>query len=105
MNKKLKLGLIIFLIGFAGVLSTLAMDIPYPEEIQKAISEVFTPWQFKLVSLINPSFLLIAAVVIGTLFYDQTNFKLPILESLVYKDRKIDTSGILTYGIIGGIIS
>ena len=105
MNKKLKLGLLVFFIGFVGVLSTLTMDIPLPEEMQKMVSELFTPWQFKLLNLINPSILLLVAVVMGVFLYDKVNFKLPIIESLIYRDKQTESSGILKYGIIGGIIS
>ena len=105
MNNKLKLGLSVFLIGFVGVLSTLTMDIPMPEEIQKMVSELFTPWQFKLLNLINPTILLAISVVVGTLLYDKVNFKLPIIERFIYKDKKTKSSRIIQYGIIGGIIS
>lgn len=81
------------------------MDIPLPNEIQEIISEQFTPWQFKLLSLINPTISLLASVVAGTLLYDKVKFKLPIIESLIYKARKTESSGILQYGVIGGIIS
>lgn len=105
MNKKFKLGLILFLIGFVGVLSILTMTIPLPDEIQEMVSQIFTPWQFKLLSLINPTFFLLSAVVAGTLLYDKVKFRLPILESLIYKDRKNNSHEILRYGVSAGIIS
>lgn len=105
MNKKLKLGILLFVIGFIGVLSSLAMDLPIPEEMQKMVSELFTPLQFKLLNLINPTILLIVATVIGTLLYDKVNFKLPIIESLPNKSNPTETAEILKYGIIGGLIS
>ena len=105
MNKKFKLGAFIFFIGFVGVLSTLTMDIPLPEEAKEMIAELFTPWQFKLLSLINPTILLFVFVLAGTLLYDSVNFKLPILESLIYKNKTNEGLTILKYGIIGGIIS
>lgn len=105
MNRKLKLGIFLFGIGLIGVLSSLAMDVPIPEEMQKMVSELFTPLQFKLLSLINPIILLIIAVVIGTLLYDKVNFKLPIIESLFNKSKPTETTEILKYGIIGGLIS
>jgi membrane protease YdiL (CAAX protease family) len=105
MNRKLKLGILLFIIGLIGVLSSLAMDVPIPEEIQKMVSELFTPLQFKLLSLINPIILLIVAVVMGTLLYDKVHFKLPIIESLFNKSKPTETPGILKYGIIGGLIS
>ncbi len=47
---------------------------------------------------------LLIAVTVGTLLYDKVNFKLPILEGLIDRNKKIETKGILPYGIIGGII-
>lgn len=105
MNKKLKLGILLFVIGFIGVLSSLAMDIPIPEEMQKKVSELFTPLQFKLLNLINPTILLVVSVVSGTLLYDKVNFKLPIIESLFNKSKPIAIAKILKYGMIGGLIS
>ncbi|TMM57456.1 CPBP family intramembrane metalloprotease [Maribacter algarum] len=105
MNKKLKLGLLVFFIGLVGVFSSLAMEVPLPEEMEKMISEVFTPLQFKLLSLINPIILLIVTVLIGTLLYDKVSLKLPVLENLIDKNKKALTSGILKFGIIGGVIS
>jgi membrane protease YdiL (CAAX protease family) len=105
MNKKLKLGILVFIIGFIGILSTLTMDIVLPEEIQQKVSELFTPLQFKLLSLINPIGLLLITVVLGVLLYDKVNLKLPLFEKLTYGKKEIELSGILKYGIIGGIIA
>lgn len=104
MHKKIKLGIFLFFIGFIGVLSLLTMDIPLPENIEKMIADVFTPWQFKLLSLINPTIYLLVAVILGTLFYDKVNFKLPLIESLIYKTKTAAGLSILKYGIVGGII-
>jgi membrane protease YdiL (CAAX protease family) len=105
MNKKLKLGILVFIVGFIGILSTLTMDIVLPEEIQQKVSELFTPLQFKLLSLINPTGLLLITVVLGVLLYDKVNFKLPLFEKLAYRKKEIELSGILKYGIIGGVIA
>ncbi|WP_282057187.1 CPBP family intramembrane glutamic endopeptidase [Maribacter luteus] len=105
MSQKLKLGLLLFFIGLIGVFSSLAMDVPIPEEMQKMVSELFTPLQFKLLSLINPIILLMVTVVVGTLLYDKVNFKLPIIENLINRNKLGDTSGILKFGIIGGVVS
>lgn len=103
-KSKLKLGIFVFIIGFIGVLSILTMEIPIPEKAEKIISELFTPWQFKLLSLINPSLMLLLAVSVGTILYDKVNFQLPIIEKLIYKNKTIELQCILKYGIIGGII-
>lgn len=105
MHPKLKLALFVFLIGFVGVLSTLTMEVPLPEVVQKAVAEVFSPWQFKLLMLINPTVFLVIGVVMGILLHDKVRFQLPLFEGLVYKDKKADLSGLPPYGIIGGLIA
>ena len=105
MNRKVKLGITLFLIGFIGILSTLTMDLVFPEKIQIVIDKMFTPWEFKLISLINPTILLLIFVIIGTTIYDKVNFKLPIIESIISKEKVPDKNEILKYGIIGGVIS
>lgn len=105
MKKKLQLGLVLFALGFIGVLSMLTGEVPLPEEAQKVLSEVFTPWQLKLLILINPTILLIITVIVGTLFYDKIHFKLPLIENLVYSQKKKPVKGMLTYGITGGLVS
>jgi hypothetical protein len=105
MNRKVKLGITLFLIGFIGILSTLTMDLVFPEKIQIVIDKMFTPWEFKLISLINPTILLLIFVISGTIIYDKVNFKLPIIESIISKEKVPDKNEILKYGIIGGVIS
>jgi len=105
MNRKVKLGITLFFIGFIGILSTLTMDLVFPEKIQIVIDKMFTPWEFKLISLINPTILLLIFVIIGTIIYDKVNFKLPIIESLISKKKVSDKNEIIKYGIIGGVIS
>jgi len=105
MNKKIKLGLSLFLIGVLGVLSTLTMDLVFPEKIQLIIDKMFTPWEFKLIALVNPTILLLIFVLIGTIIYDKVNFKLPIIESLISKSKVSKKNEILGYGIIAGIIT
>ena len=86
MNKKLKLALLLFLLGFIGILSAWSL---YPS----------------LTFLAVPIMNLLVAVAVGTTLYDKLNFKLPIFEGLIDRDKRIDTSGILPFGAIGGIIS
>lgn len=105
LHRKLKLGFLLFFLGCIGILSLLTMDIPIPEEAQEIVRSYFTPIQIKLLSLINPTFLLIIAVVVGTLLYDKVNFKLPLLEGLVYGKRINNLKSILKYGVLGGVIS
>jgi|SRR5690554_4489888 len=105
-TSKIRLGLFIFLLGFIGILTILTMELPLPQYIKDEIYKIFTPFEFKLLSLINPTFLLVIAVTVGTLLYDKVNFKLPILENLIWKlNNKINYQSILKFGALGGIIS
>ncbi|MDR2119400.1 MAG: CPBP family intramembrane metalloprotease [Tannerella sp.] len=82
-HKKLKLGLALFLLGFTGILSLLTVSIPFPEEALK----IFSPAALKLLSLIQPSVLLLVAVVTGTALYEKVGLSVPTISSLL----KIET--------------
>lgn len=105
MNSKVRLGILLFGIGFVGILSTLLMDMPLPEGVKDIVLDVFTPWQLKLLNLINPTILLLISVTIGVLLYDKVGFKLPIIERVISKNKTPKSSELLKYGIIGGLIS
>lgn len=107
MNKeRLSMGGILLLLGLIGIASILTMDIPLPEEARAILEEQFTPQQIKLLTLINPTILLIGAVVIGTIFHRQVNLHLPLIERLVGKtESTITTLDVVKYGVIGGLIA
>ncbi len=104
-NPKLRIGLIIFLVGFVGLLSTLTMEIPIPEQARELIGKMFTPWQFKMLFLINPTILLLIGTVVGTLLYNKVNLQLPLFEGLVYRMKIANWSSFVKYGFIGGIVA
>jgi hypothetical protein len=108
MNQKFKLGFALFLLGTIGVLSMLTVNIPL-DSLPKAATERFTSEELKLILLINPMFLTIIGILIGTALHEKVNLKVPTIKSIL----KIETptisfkeqlkSGII-YGIISGII-
>lgn len=105
-SDKVKLGLLLFTVGFLGVLSLLTMEIPIIEKLKTEMSDVFTPFQFKLLILINPTILLTLFTLIGTSLYTKTGFKLPVFEYLTRKDKvPVDFKSIFKFGIAGGIVS
>ena len=105
-KKKLLLGFILFLIGLAGVASMLTVEMPLPEEAKAILEQQFTPEQIKFVLLLNPTILVLIAVVIGTIFYEKGGLKVPIIEQAIgLKNYEIKVSEILKYGVIGGILS
>ena len=84
----------------------LTMDIPLPPEAEAILKDKFTAGQIKLLTLINPTILLIIFVVIGTILYQKVNLKVPIIEKLIgIRDEKVKTTNILNYGILAGILS
>lgn len=104
-SNKFKLGIILFILGFAGVLSILSMDIPLPEKYMQEINKAISPELLKISMLINPTIMLVFAIFFGTFFHEKVNLKLPILQSLITKTKIENTTSIIKYGIIGGIIS
>ena len=105
MNKRLKLGIFLFMLGFLGVLSTLTMEVPLPEEIQEMVFEVLTPMQFKLLSLVNPTILLTIGVVLGTVLYDKVQLRLPLIENVLFKNKTGIKNTLFSHGILGGILA
>ena len=103
---KLKLGLLLSTLGFIGILTILTMEIPIPEQFKNEIEKLFTPFQFKLLSLINPTFMLLILVTVGTITYDKVDFKIPLFEKIAFGTKsEIYWKEILKFGIIGGILS
>ena len=53
MSKKLKLGLLLFIMGFSGILTLLTVDVPIPSDISGDLANQLR--QFKLLLLVNPT--------------------------------------------------
>lgn len=103
---KIKLGILLFTLGFLGILSLLTMEIPIIEKLKTEMSDVFTPFQFKLLILINPTILLTIFTVIGTSMYTKAGFQLPVFEYVTRKDKvPVDFKSLFKFGIAGGIVS
>ncbi len=104
-KENILLGLLLFFLGCLGVLSLLTADFPIPEDAAKILEEQFTPFQIKLLLLINPAILLFIFTLIGTLLYKSAKLEVPILEGIITKEKNYNFSDILKFGIIGGIVS
>jgi Type II CAAX prenyl endopeptidase Rce1-like len=99
------LALALFLLGLIGVLSILTMNIPIPEEHQAKLLQRFTPFQIKLLTLGNPTFLLMVFVLIGVSLHEKVNLHAPIIENFIDKKRGNIPDGILKYGALGGLLA
>ena len=82
-KKKILLGLILTILGTVGVATILTMDIHLPPETEAILKGKFTADQIKLLTLINPTILLVLFVVIGTVLYEKVDLKVPFIEKLV----------------------
>ena len=105
MNKQLKLALVLFILGFAGVLSTLTAEFPLPREALTLLNQNFTDGQINALLLINPTLFLILGIALGTSFYKKLGLTLPLIESLLCKKKIPKLYPMLIVGIGGGIFS
>ncbi|MGI9547776.1 MAG: CPBP family glutamic-type intramembrane protease [Flavobacteriaceae bacterium] len=105
MKSKFKLGLVLFLLGFSGVLSTISMEFPLPQEAREILSQSFTSWQIKGLLLINPTIFLILGITIGTLFYDKVNLTLPIIEKWLFGKKLPGLYPLAIIAVGGGLFS
>lgn len=104
--KKFYLGLVLFLLGISGILSMLTVDFPIPEEMLSLLEDQFTPSQIQWLILINPTIIMLIAVIVGTLLYQKVNLSVPILEKMVgLKEDSPQTREILVFGILGGFLT
>lgn len=105
-KEKLIIAGILFILGFAGILSLLTMEVPLPEEAEAALREIFSPRQIRLLILINPTIMLVIAVIIGVVLYDRVHLTLPLFEKLAGKRAaEVDLAGILKFGVSGGVVA
>src|ERR1044072_3598801 len=106
MNKRLFL--ILFLLGFAGVLSFLLVDLtaliasfPLPAGTEVP---VITP-VFKLLTLIQPTVLVLVAVLIGVVLAPQVGLRAPVAEALAARRGVLPSlRPQLVPGLVGGIV-
>lgn len=105
MTYKTKLGLTLFALGALGVISMLTVTIPLGN-LPKQITDKFTPETIKLLTLINPTMLLLFAVIIGTVLFDKVKLTVPTITNLLKSEKgQIIFLEQLKFGIILGLIT
>jgi hypothetical protein len=104
-HHSLYLGLILFIAGLAGVLSLLTVEIPLPEEFTAVLSEQFSAFQIRILSLMNPLIMLIVAIVAGIFLHEKAGLDVPVIKSVIKRENITGLKGILGYGIIWGAIT
>lgn len=103
MNYKIKLAIILFALGTLGILSLLTVTIPI-DNLPKQVLDKFTPETIQLLTLINPSILLVVSVIVGTILFDKVQLNVPTIRSILKsKIRLVSILEQLKFGIIGGI--
>ncbi|KMQ49853.1 hypothetical protein CHISP_3206 [Chitinispirillum alkaliphilum] len=100
-REKLILGIVLFILGFLGILSLLTMDIQVPREML----EQFTAAQIRLIILLNPTILLIVAILVGVILHEKVSLELPVIKGIIRGEKNLPIKPIVQYGITGGIIT
>lgn len=108
MSNKFKLGLILFILGFLGVLTLLTVKIPM-DSLPPELIEKFSPLALKFLVLINPTVLLFVAVVVGVLLFEKVGLTVPAISSFLKSEPPSITfadqvkSGVF-FGLIAGVL-
>ena len=108
LNKKqlFSLGLCLFVLGFVGILSMLTMDISLPADVEQVLKKDFSDQQIKYLILVNPTILLLVAVVLGTILYNKVNLNIPVLEKVFgFEKEGVYFIELIKYGVLYGLIS
>lgn len=105
MKQKLKLALVLFFLGFSGVLSLLSMELPLPGEARELLSQMFTSTQIKGLLLVNPTILLLMGILLGIFTYKQAGLSLPVLESWLSNKKLPYIYPLVIIGVGGGLFA
>jgi len=104
-KKNLILGITLFIFGTIGIISLLTMEISLPPETEVFQKDKFSAEQIKFLTLINPTIMLIVAVIVGTLLHNKVNLRVQLIENIINKNNTNVNYSILRYGIIGGVLA
>ena len=109
MNNKLKLGLTLFIIGLLGVLTMLTVTIPF-DSLPKEVLDKVSPQALRYIVLINPTILLLIAVIVGIILYDKVGLSVPTISSVLKieqpKTKFIDQIKVgILLGLLTGVLT
>ena len=105
MSKKFKLGLSLFFLGLLGVLTLLTVTISL-DSLPKEVLEKISPHTLKYLVLINPTILLLIAVIVGTLLYDKVGFSVPTISAILkIEQAKIKFTEQIKFGVLFGLLT
>ncbi len=105
MKNKLILGLTLFIIGLLGILTMLTISIPL-DSLPKEVFDKIPPHALKYLILINPTILLLIAVVVGTILYDKVGLTVPTISSILkIEDPKFKFIDQIKFGFLMGSLT
>ncbi|MGB5236973.1 MAG: CPBP family intramembrane glutamic endopeptidase [Flavobacteriaceae bacterium] len=105
MNQKLKLALVLFFLGFTGVLSLLTTELPLPGVARELLSQLYTNGQIKGLLLVNPILFLILGILLGIFTHKQIGLSLPVIEALLSNKKLPYIYPLLIIGVGGGLFT
>lgn len=80
----LKIAAVLFLLGMAGILSMLTVKLPVENIPQEVLDKI--PYDtLRLLVLVNPTIMLVLAIVAGINLYEKVNLTIPIITSIIKK--------------------
>lgn len=105
MQKRLFLGLILFILGLSGVFSLLFVDLPMGS-IPPEVFDKVSPKTLKWLMLINPAIMLFVSIFLGIFTFNKVGLRSPILGKLIgLYDQDFNWKEILIYGIALGTLA
>ncbi|MEE9378711.1 MAG: CPBP family intramembrane glutamic endopeptidase [Candidatus Lokiarchaeia archaeon] len=103
-----KIALVLFVLGFIGVLSLLKSDLlgVLPKESLDIALQQFSETQLKLLTLLSPTILLVLSIIIGVFTFKRVDLSVPTIENYIKKKPwKLVLKKQIKFGVIYGIIS
>lgn len=92
----------IIVILFLGIIGVFSLYFnPLPENLPDAIFEKFSLNQVKILTMINPAFLLLISAILGYYLAPNTQLKTPLIDNLLEGRFNLKLKEILIYSIIG----
>lgn len=104
MSNKLKIALVLILLGLIGVMSLLTINFSM-DQLPPEIVKQFSPQVIQLLVLMNPTILVVIGVAVGVALYDKVLLKLPLISSILgIESSNISIKQQLIWGIVYGFL-
>ncbi|NPA43328.1 MAG: CPBP family intramembrane metalloprotease [Chlorobi bacterium] len=105
-NPKIKLALLLWAMGMAGVLSLWTAPPPLDPQTEAILKQLYSDEQIRLLILVNPTLMLTLAVVMGVIGYDRAGYSLPLLEKWAgLRKEMAHVKRIVSAALVGGALA